>query len=286
MRNLRPFFAACALLVALVVSANDTEGLIVRRPVASAFMAEGGTATLADTYLTPLFYDGWHTSLSYERNQAMRFDPERWSMQLMARATVDDAHNPARNADIFNLEAEMRFAVQRRWQLPINGLRVGLGPALDARGGVLYLSRNGNNPASAKGAVTFDALGFISYRLNVGKLPVTFRYQGDLPVVGVFFSPDYGQLYYEIWLGERSGLVRPAVWGQYFRIDNLLTADLHLGGTTLRLGYHNDIISTKTQGITSRRVTHAFVLGVVTEWLSINTRKNNSNEARIISSIY
>lgn len=268
------------------LSAVETDSATVVRPVTSSYMIEAGSSQLADTYITPLFYDGWHGALSYERNQAMKFAPAHWSMQLMARATFDRAQNPARNAAMLNAEAELRWAMQRRWNLPIKGLRVGIGPAIDARGGVLYLSRNGNNPASAKGAITIDALGFASYRLTVGKLPITLRYQADLPIVGAFFSPDYGQLYYEIWLGEHKGLVRAAVWGEYFRLDNLLTADLHFGGTTLRLGYHNDVISTKTRGIISRRVTHAFVLGIVTEWLSLNTRKRNYNEANIISAVY
>lgn len=283
---LRCVTAIVALLVTATVFSSVPDSIAVELPVTSAYMLEVGSAKLADTYLTPLFYNGWHASMSYERNQAMRFAPDRWSMQLMARATFDRAQNPARNAAMLNAECELRWGMQRRWQLPIMGFRAGIGPAIDLRGGALYLSRNGNNPASAKGAITIDALGFVSYNIAIGNLPITFRYQADLPMAGVYFSPDYGQLYYEIWLGEHSGLVRPAVWGPYFRLDNLLTADLHLGATTLRLGYHNDIISTKTHGIVSRRVTHALAVGVVTEWISLNTRNRNYEEARVISAIY
>lgn len=287
MTRLRNFFTYLLLTVASTAFAEPNDSTATtQRPVNSAFMFEAGSSKLADTYLTPLFYTGWHASLAYERNQAMNFAPHNWSMQLMGRATIDRAENPAGNASMLNAEIEVRWGMLRRWQLPVTGLHVGIGPSLDARGGALYLARNGNNPASAKGAVTLDVLGFASYRFTIADLPVTLRYQADLPAVGTFFSPDYGQLYYEIWLGEHKGLVRPAVWGQYFRLDNMLTADVHLGGTTLRLGYHNDVISTKTRGIVSRRVTHALVLGIVTEWISLNTRKKNYNEANIISAVY
>ncbi len=113
---------------------------------------------------------------------------------------------------------------------------------------------------------------------------MVFRYEVSLPVTGAFFAPDYGQLYYEIWLGERSGLCRAAWWGNYFDMDNLLTADLRLGGTTLRLGYRNHIISTKASDIVSRRITHAFVIGIATEWLSLSPRYRQ--DVPIVSPLY
>lgn len=277
-------FLTCVLAVSLFAEQADT--LKTLRPVTSVFMAEAGSAKLADTYLTPLFYTGLHTGLAYEHNQAMGFDPRNWVRQLSVRASFDYTRNPARNANMINAEVEARWGMMLRRRVFTPGLTVGVGPAIDARAGVLYLSHNGNNPASAKGSVTIDAIGFAAWRTQLGRLPITLRYQADLPVAGVFFAPDYGQLYYEIWLGERSGLVHPAVWGQYFRMDNLVTADLSLGATTLRIGYHNDVISTKTQGIVSRRIYHAFTLGIVTEWISLNTRNRQQNEAKIFSAIY
>lgn len=280
-------FALCAVMaLAKPEDSSSVDSLKSIRPVTSVFMVEGGASTLADTYLTPLFYDGWHAGFAYEHNQATAFSPANWLRRLSIKGLFDDTSNRVRNATMLNAEIEANFGFMRRLSLPVRGLKVGVGPAIDARAGVLYLSRNGNNPASAKGSVTVDAIGFASYHLKLWRLPITFRYQVDLPVVGACFSPDYGQLYYEIWLGERSGLVNPAIWGRYFRIDNLLVADLHLGSTTLRIGYHNDVISTKCHDIVSRRVTHAFTLGVVTEWISLNTRNSNSHEAQVFSAMY
>ena len=254
------------------------------RPVLSAYMAEVGSAHLADTYLTPLRYSGMHYGLAYERMQAMKASPENWIMQLDVRVDVDRVlNNPTRNAVMWNANVDLRWAAMRRWQVG-GGLTLGIGPGIGLRGGALYLSRNGNNPASAKGAVTFDARGIASYPVTIGRLPVVFRYEVSLPVTGAFFAPDYGQLYYEIWLGERSGLCRAAWWGNYFDMDNLLTADLRLGGTTLRLGYRNHIISTKASDIVSRRISHAFVIGIATEWLSLSPR--HRQDVPIVSPLY
>ncbi len=81
------------------------------------------------------------------------------------------------------------------------------------------------------------ATGYVCWSGSLGRLPLSLRYQPVLPVVGAFFAPDYGELYYEIYLGNHSGLAHCGWWGNYFALENLLTADLRLGSTTLRIGY-------------------------------------------------
>ncbi|MDE6654828.1 MAG: DUF3316 domain-containing protein, partial [Muribaculaceae bacterium] len=115
------------------------------------------------------------------------------------------------------------------------------------------------------------------------RLPLTVRYQPTLPLTGVFFSPDYGQLYYQIALGEHDGLLHAAWPGNYFALDNLLTVDLHLGATSLRIGYHNNTFSSKVNNIVSLDITHAVVIGITTEWISLSPTSDKINAA-IISS--
>ncbi len=88
-------------------------------PVLSAYMAEVGSAHLADTYLTPLRYSGMHYGLAYERMQAMKASPENWIMQLDVRVDVDRVlNNPTRNAVMWNANVDLRWAAMRRWQTP------------------------------------------------------------------------------------------------------------------------------------------------------------------------
>jgi hypothetical protein len=118
-------------------------------------------------------------------------------------------------------------------------------------------------------------------------MPVTFRYMADLPLTGVFFAPDYGELYYEIYLGNHSGLIHAAYPGNYFRLNNLLTADMHFGATTLRIGYQCNIFSSKANDIVANRTTHQFVIGIVSEWLSLDYgHRRNLDQAKIISALY
>lgn len=273
---------AIALAAAVMIPPASAEEAAPLRPVASAYMVEAGSSSLTDTYLSPIKYTGLHLGIGYERRQAMKFDPELWEMRLTAGATLDRGHNIVRNATMWGLEGRVDWGMARRWRLPA-GVTVAVGGSTGIKAGCLYNARNGNNPVSAKAAWNVAATGYASWSGRVGRLPVTLRYQPTLPVAGIFFSPDYGELYYEIYLGNHTGLVHPAWWGNYFSLDNLLTADLHLGAMAVRLGYRCDILSTRVNNITTNIVTHSAVIGVAGEWLSINPRKGLSPKARIIS---
>ncbi|MDE6130631.1 MAG: hypothetical protein K2F74_03465, partial [Muribaculaceae bacterium] len=82
--------AAGSILAAMLLAAPLMEGQeTVERPVTSVYTIEAGRSHICDTYLTPLKYDGWQTALSYERWQAMRFNPEKWVMNRRGRLSLD-----------------------------------------------------------------------------------------------------------------------------------------------------------------------------------------------------
>ncbi len=266
-------------------TAPEAPAAEILRPVASAYMAGAGGASLLDTYLTPIKYRGWGLGLSYERMQAMKFDPERWTMRLAVSLEMAKRDNPSGNAAMWYGSVGVSWGMTRRWRLPYGIILAG-GASASLDGGCLYNRRNSNNPASAKAALTANLTGSASWTGKIGRLPLTVRYTPTLPVVGAFFSPDYGELYYEIYLGNRSGLAHAAWWKNYFRMENLFSVDLHLSRTSLRIGYRGGILSTKINSLTTRIITNSFLLGVSGEWLGVSPRKKISPEARIISAVY
>lgn len=261
-------------------SAEDTAKPL--RPVVSSYMAMIGSGHLADTYLTPLKYNGTSTSFLYRRAQAMAFDPSHWTMQLSIGVDADFVKNQSKNTTMYAGAINASWGMLRCWKLPQH-ITLGAGPATSIDLGLIYLNRNSNNPVSAKAAWTVDAMAYASWSHTFWRLPVTFSYQGRLPVTGAFFAPDYGQLYYQIYLGDRDNLAHAAWWGNYFHLDNLVCADLHLGNTSLRLGYRCDVFSSKVNNIVSRRSTHMFVLGIATEWLSLRPGSKRVAQASTIS---
>lgn len=102
-------------------------------------------------------------------------------------------------------------------------------------------------------------------------------------MVGAFFSPEYGETYYEIYLGNHAGLAHCGWWGNHFRIDNLLAADISLGTVALRVGYHLDFSSGKVHDIVTRHTTHSLVIGLTHDSLNITGLDKSQN---IIPAIY
>jgi len=285
MANLRTLLIG-TLLGAMPLLAAEPETL---RPVLSAYTIDVGSAHIADTYLSPLHYNGFTAAFAYERMQAMRFNPERWVMQLHIRPEFARTLNPARNACIYDIDICGTWGMMARWQMPAQWLTLMAGGSTSANIGMLYSPRNGNNPVSARAAWTVNATAAAVARFKIGHLPVVARYRAELALAGVFFSPSYGELYYEISLGNHSNLVRAAWPGNYLRLNNYLTADLLFGATSLRLGYNNYINSTSASDIVTRRIIHCFTVGITSEWLALPLRAGRrvpSADARVISAMY
>lgn len=243
------------------------------RPVNSAFMLEAGSSHLLDTYLSPLKYTGWQAAFSYQRIQAMKFSPAKWRQQLDLGIEISRGSNPARNASLLYGNLSASWAMSRLWKLPWR-LRVTAGAIAGANLGGIYSNRNGNNPAALKADLSLGAMASLGWDLRLWRLPVGLRWQTSMPLAGVFFSPEYDELYYEIYLGNRHGLAHFGWPGNLFRWDNLVTADLRMGNTSLRVGFRSRIYSTEVNHITTRMFSYSFVLGVVTDWLSVSPRSS------------
>lgn len=278
----RLLFLPVAILIAVCCRAQSApvagDSIPPLRPVTSAYMLEIGSSSVADSYLSPITYRGWNAAFAYERMQAMKFDPDNWVMQLNARIELDRGRNHADNATTWRIDGTFSWGMLRRWH-PLPALTIAAGGSTGIDAGCIYNPRNSNNPASAKLAWTVNATAYAAYNLRVGRLPVTLRYQPVLPLAGIFFAPEYDELYYEIYLGNRHGLVHCAWPGSMFRWDNLVTADLDFATTRLRVGFRSDIFSSEINHITTRIFSYAFVLGVTGDWFSVSARRGVPSEA-------
>lgn len=285
----RLLFLSVAILIAVCCRTQsapaDGDSIPPLRPVTSAYMLETGSSSVADSYLSPITYRGWSAAFAYERMQAMKFDPDNWVMQLNARIELDRGRNHADNATTWRIDGTFSWGMLRRWH-PLQALTIAAGGSTGIDAGCIYNPRNSNNPASAKLAWTVNATAYAAYNFRIGRLPVTLRYQPVLPLAGIFFAPEYDELYYEIYLGNHDGLVHFAWPGNRFAMTNLFTADLHFGATSLRLGYRGYTFSSKANDLVTNIHTHAFVIGLSGEWLSLSRRRSLSRDARIISALY
>ena len=272
----------------LYSSAQDSLQVEVLRPSISSFTAEVGGASILDTYLTPIRYHGVNTRLAYEGLRAMKFSPDRWIMQGVTAVEYANVQNPAGNHTMHSLMIDAKWGMMHRWNdvfTPRLTLHLGGSPQL--RGGVIYNAYNSNNPVSAKIRLSLNLSAMASYHINVGRVPVTLRYQATLPTIGAFFSLDYGEAFYELYVGNTQGIVNVGWWGNRFDMENILTADLHLGNSVLRLGYRNLIETSWVHNLNTQIFTHGFVIGISGEWLQLGARQKKLSPAvRIVSALY
>jgi hypothetical protein len=130
------------------------------------------------------------------------------------------------------------------------------------RAGIVYDEVNSNNPVTVRAHANLGAAGMAWLDTRMWRLPVTLRYQMQLPVMGVFFAPEYDESYYEIYLGNHKNLAHLGWWGNRLDITNYLGADLHLGKTILRLGYRNRLEHWTVNNLHVHDFSHSLVLGI------------------------
>lgn len=229
------------------------------RPVTSVYGVEVGGLNVTSTYLSPLPYTGWSTALYGAWGKEMRQNPEHLVMDFRAGIETGRGLNPAKSAEMLALAVRFSWGPSWRKKLPCN-LQFTLGAALDIFGGVLYLPRNGNNPASAMAYAGLDLTAGLQWKTRFGHLPVTFADRAMLPTAGAFFMPGYEESYYEIYLGNHGGLAHFGWWGNAFGIDNHLTMTLHFGRKALELGYRLAVRTNHANNLTTQYVRNSFTV--------------------------
>lgn len=260
-------FLASLLLVAFRAAAEgeNADGLealsATRRPVRSELMVEVGRSHLLSTYLSPLVYNGPSLALEARWGKAMPFDSSRWRMEFRFSAEGSPARNHARNAIMLQGLLRFSWGMERVWS-PAGGT-LGAGASVSAEAGGLWLTRNGNNPVAANCACDLNLTLSLARPFTLaGKRLVAFN-RFTLPSLGLFFSPAYGETYYEISLGNHAGLIHGGWWGNRFGLDNILGLEMPLGRRSLLMGWRCRLSSSWVNSINTQTWRHSASVGII-----------------------
>ncbi|MDE7085209.1 MAG: DUF3316 domain-containing protein, partial [Prevotella sp.] len=127
----------------------------------------------------------------------------------------------------------------------------------------IYNTSNSNNPAQARAALNLMPTGVASYRFSLFGKPFQARYELNLPLCGIRFSPHYGQSYYEIFSrGDNdhnvvaTSFVTAPEWRQLITLDAQLSRRI-----TLRVGYLGNMQQARINGLHQHIYTHRFLIG-------------------------
>ncbi|MBQ8443137.1 MAG: DUF3316 domain-containing protein [Bacteroides sp.] len=232
-----------------------------------------GRTNLLDTYLSPMEYTGPELRILRENMRMTKFMDGKVSRQSLFQANVSMTENRAGTGSEFSFLANWNLAYH--YQFPISEqLTLMAGSNLDLNGGMIYNFRNSNNPVNVKAYANLGASGIAMYRFRIKEHPFLLRYQLNVPLLGVMFSPEYGQPYYEMSISHN--------WGKnicFTSLHNqpsfrqLLTLDFPIKSTTLRVGYLCDIQQAKVNQLKSHSWSHALMIGFVKHFQIVNPYK-------------
>ncbi|MDR1202829.1 MAG: DUF3316 domain-containing protein [Tannerellaceae bacterium] len=232
-----------------------------------------GTSHVKDTYLSPFNYSGWGLRILNERMKIIGLGKENFSRQQIINVDISSTKNPAENVNDFGAFVDYSLGYHHRFDV-VPSFRVLTGASAHLLGGFIYNTRNGNNPLSAKIDIDlgFSLIALWNFRMN--KLPFTLRYQGELPFVGVFFSPEYGASYYEMFnIGNLSDVVTFNSFHNKLALKNYVTIDIPVHSSTLRFGYLNSLYYSDTKNIKTRIISNSFIIGWVKEFIPLGSKR-------------
>ena len=252
-------------------------GFAQEKPVAVTYQSESagfGFTTLYDSYLSPLPYDGLQLSILSEKiKPTSLFDGKIVTQEL---ADIDAAlvFNPAGTALMYAVALRYAYGGFYRFQ-PVKKVQLFAGLQGETSIGCFYNPRNSNNPVNAKLHLNWNLSGIAAYRFLIFKQPVQLRYQIELPVCGMLFSPEFGQSYYEIGLGDSAPLIYFARWGNQFIVRNLFSIEIPISQYSVRLSYLNNYHETSINQLDTKIQSNLFFLGFSRYFHTVSTKKLN-----------
>ena len=233
-------------------------------------MLMAGAANSLDTYLSPLTYRG--TELRFTSQTVHNRPGRNWTYSLTHGLRL--ARETMRTNDGVRLEGG--YDLSCSWQRKIINRTVGYwgrlmvtaGAGVDATVGFRYNAQNSNNPAQAEAAVCFTPAMAADWRFFMvspksgRRRALGLRYEAAVPLVGMMFSPAFGQSYYEIFSRGNYDHNLCTIWvGNAPSLRQRLLFNFKLLKRHFFIGYEGDYRQARVNDIKYHRYTNAAVLG-------------------------
>lgn len=265
---MRPFFP---LLIAACLSTHAAAADELPRPIVQQYRLEFGSTDARATYLSPLRYSGQTAGFSAAWSKSFHDNPETMLMRFETAGSLSSMLNPAQTAQMIGADGSFSWGMEYRKRLPLD-IQLTAGGSLEMYGGVLYSTRNGNNPVwpNVYPAFAFDASA--SWHFTIGIIPCLIYNRAHIPALGTFMCPQYGETFYEVYLGNQEGLSHGGSWSNSFRITDRTAMIFDCGRTSWELGYTYRHYRTQANHITTAMNFHTISIGVIPHGIGLRKK--------------
>lgn len=213
-----------------------------------------GSDNILDTYLSPYSYTGTRGDLIVEKQY------EHTVHRI--RAYFGRTENPGNN--VYDYDFGLMYGLTHHFSLlHTDRWTLKAGPMGQLLLGCAYNDRNGNNPAQAKASLMAHLSSLVTYGFSIKNKPCALEFAFDVPVVGLAYSPQFGQSYYEEFsLGHYDNNCVFANTINTPSVNYRLLFCFPLGSTRFCVGYNGFVYQTKYNKLRYHAYVHSFVIGV------------------------
>jgi hypothetical protein len=238
-----------------------------------------GTGNVYDSYLSPLKYSGKNVKLRHEQMKMTSWMNGNIAAQHLFNIDYSWSKNKTETASYYNGIINYNYGLFYRFN-PAEKLQVFAGTQVDGLLGFIYNTRNGNNPATGKFHLNLNLSAIATYKLKIKSQPLFLKYQLSLPFTGIMYSPQFGQSYYEIGLGDNKDLVHFSSFHNYLAFRNNLSIEIPLNWITFRFDFVNSFYETRINDLDTQIYTNTFCVGISKNFYVVPGRKPNKNVYR------
>lgn len=220
-----------------------------------------GRANIYDTYLSPVNYKGpqMHMEVAtlrpLKRNEKLCFESNTRLHLAYTENRAQTAHEPD-----FLLTTDLGWTRVWREVLPHTDVRMGGLWGMDLGG--TYNTQNGNNPAQARLATRLSATVGATCRFSLRQRTLRLSYQASLPLVGMMFSPQYGQSYYNLFhQGHWNHNLLATHPGNALSLFQRFTLSIPCRRRTLVVGYESMLQQALPNHLRQHHYVRSFIIG-------------------------
>lgn len=218
-----------------------------------------GATNILDTYLSPEEYTGTEFRLMVDVQKPRA----EWTHGFRNEAYLSLVDNRAKTGSEIAGMYRFRYALEHDLNIvDVENLRLHVGGHATANIGFLYNTRNSNNPAQGRLGLQVGPVAQADYGFLLFGKRFTAHYEVSAPLVGLMFSPNYEQSYYEIFTrGDYDHNCVPTTIFSTPSLRQQLTVDIPIGKKAICIGYVGDYDQYKVNNLKYHSYTHSLLIG-------------------------